>query len=392
MALVLGVFMTTLYLLLWHFPLLDLGSLLTPDQDENFNDQNFYLYVASKVCAMKIWTEDDITVTWSATGVIGYLTYGCKTFGSVYFYLLANPVMTALGLLAVLWSSSKVGLRPKPELMGILALPYTWLTLATPGKECLSVFGTMLFIAGLMLVHARIRWLAASALIALGLTISSLNRLHEAGMLLAFAALWLTGTTRRPVRLLILVAVGSVLAGPLLDGVRLNQGAESLTDELLWSGSSEGKAVDLDGFFALLRSDNLFVHALLGLPRVLVVLSSPLSSFITPPTPGDLSYFVFRDLTQRLRLIDFGLIATVLWQFVRHRNTNDDPISRMRSMIPTFFFFMLYVISFFGVSQKSRYIFQYTPLLLSWYWMYGAARLVRPAAPATSIATASQPS
>ena len=162
MGLVLLLFMSTLYLLLWHLPLIDLGGLKTPDQDENFNDQNFYLYVASKVCDMRSWTEDDITVTWSATGVIGYLTYGCRTFGTVYFYMLVNPLLMALGLLALIRAYDAVGLRPQPGLWSLLALPYTWLTLATPGKECLSVFGTMLFVAGLTLIQARVRHFAGS--------------------------------------------------------------------------------------------------------------------------------------------------------------------------------------------------------------------------------------
>ena len=209
-------------------------------------------------------------------------------------------------------------------------------------------------------------------MMALGLSLIAISRMHEAVALMAFCILWSIGALKSPARLIILLAIASYLAPSLVNGVRLNQDAESLTDEVLWSGSSEGKAVDLDGVFELLRSDNLFIHALLGILRVIVVLVSPLSSLVTPWTQADFSYFVFRDTSQRLRLIDFFFMVYILTKAYTPatRASLSDLQHRVQLMWPSMLIFMLYVISFFGVSQKSRYIFQYTPLLLVWHWLF----------------------
>lgn len=373
------------HLLLWHLPLVDLNSLMTPEQNENFTDPNYYLYVASTVCRMPSWTTDDITVTWSATGVIGYLVYGCKILGTEFFYIVVNPLLVALSIGLVVKVARSIGLVPVITLPSILLLPYTFFTLSLPGKETISVTGTLLMLAGLMLLSARRQIIKAALLTVLGLVIIGVNRMHEAGVLAAFCVLWLTGVLRSPWRILVLVALGSYFATDLLRGVRLNQDAESLTDEILWSGSSEGKALELDALFGLLRSDNLFVHALLGVFRVGVVLFAPLSSLVTPPTDAEFSYFLFRDVSQRLRLIDFAFCAYVLYLAIRRwRHTVVSGVGRDVSLMPTLFFYMIYVITFFGVSQKSRYIFQYTPVLLLWFWLYGHERLRGTVPPATT--------
>ncbi len=364
------------HLVLWHLPLINLGALMTPEQDENYTDPNYYLYVASAVCQMPTWTEDDITVTWSAVGVIGYLNYGCRWFGTEYFYILLNPLLVALALGLVVATGRSIGLTTTITLPSVLMLPYTFLTLSLPGKELISLVGALVMLSGLMLTSAGKRRPLGLLLLVAGLYIVGLNRLHEAGVLAGFCVLWLTGTLRSPVRILVLVFLASQFADELLQGVRLNQGAESLTDEILWSGSSDGKALDLDEFFGVLRSDNLFIHALMGVFRVLVVLIAPMSSLIAPPIDANWSYFIFRDISQRLRLVDFALMLYIFicirrsWRApVRNRVDND------WLMMPLLFFYMIYVVSFFGVSQKSRYIFQYTPVLLLWLWLY-AERMV----------------
>jgi hypothetical protein len=360
-----------LYLLLWHLPLADLRSLQTPDQDENFSDPNYYLYVGSHVCQQTTWTVDDLTVTWSAVGVIGYLNYGCRLFGTEYFYVVLNPLLATLSIGFLAAAGKAVGHKVRISPVSVLFLPYTYLTLTMPGKEIISLAGTMLAASGQLFLSHRLH-VRGTLMTAVGLTIIATSRMHEAAALFAFFVLWSSGVLQSPLRLGAILAIASYLAPTLLSGVRLNQDAESLTDEILWSGSSEGKAVDLDAFFGLLRSDNLFIHSLLGIPRVAVVLLSPLSSLITPWTQADFSYFVFRDISQRLRLVDFFFIA---WVLVKAFTSSSHagltaPQRRIRLAWPSLLLYMLYVISFFGVSQKSRYIFQYTPLLLVWHWIF----------------------
>jgi hypothetical protein len=360
-----------LYFTFWHLPLLSLDELKTSTQDGNFSDQNFYLYVATELCKSSEWHSDEMSVTWSATGIIGYLTYGCEVFGTEYFYIILNPLLVVLGLGVVVRAARQLGFTPHITVATLLSIPYTLLTLSLPGKEAISVVGTLFSVAGLMLVTKSEFRLRGIFYIIFGLGIVALNRLHEAGALLVFIILWGSGLIRSPWRMIMLLIICSYIADDLLGFALESQGATSITDKVLWSGSSEGKSFNLDGVFDLLRSDNLFLHSILGLFRVLAVLVSPLSSLFTPFAESDPAYFIFRDLAQRLRIIDWFLIVFTLNRFVRSKNVDKKLLKhKLLSMLPMLFLFMIYVISFFGVTQKSRYIFQYTPLLLLWLWLF----------------------
>jgi len=379
-----------LHMIFWHLPLLDLGALQTSVQDENFSDQNFYLYAASALCHASSWTSDDLYVTWSATGVVGYLAYGCEVFGTEYFYVILNPILIVMSFGLVIVAGRTLGLKPRIPLLSLISIPYTLLTLSLPGKEIISMAGTMSCVAGLMLLECSGKRALGFLAIAAGIALIAVNRMHEAGAMALFVVLWLTGTIKSPISMLVFFAAASYFANGVLGFVGLDQKATSLTDEVLWSGSSEGKSVDLDGISDLLRSDNFFLHALLGVLRVLAVLASPLSSLVTPATVSDFSYFIFRDLSQRLRLIDLILIVYVIY-LVAASPKYHLPIAhrRLYALMPLLFLFMIYVISFFGISQKSRYIFQYTPLLLLWLWLFAPNQ--SPKISTTEINCQSQP-
>lgn len=373
MAMVLIVALSlTLHFTFWHFPLLSLEALKISFQDENFSDQNFYLHVASELCRASEWDSDDMNVTWSAIGVIGYLTYGCEIFGSEFFYIIFNPLLVALAFFTVVGAARKIGVSPKITLISILVIPYTLLTLSLPGKETISVVGTLFSVAGLMLVEKQELRMRGIFYICIGLSIVALNRLHEAGILLFFIILWQLGFLKSIWRIILIIFIGSFFVDNLLGFALENQGAISITDKVLWSGTSEGKSFDLNGVFDSLRSDNLFLHSMLGVVRVLVVLASPLSSLFTPFSSDDLAYFVFRDLSQRLRIIDWLLIVFVLCKFAWPGKNKSKLLinKKLSSLFPVLFLYMIFVISFFGVSQKSRYIFQYTPLLVLWLWFF----------------------
>lgn len=373
MAMVLIVaFSLILHLTFWHFPLLSLDALQTSFQDQKFSDQNFYLHVASELCSASEWDSHDLKVTWSAVGVIGYLTYGCEIFGTEFFYIILNPVLVALAFYSVINAAHKIGINPKIPLISVLMIPYTFLTLSLPGKETISVVGTLFSVAGLIIFEKPGIRVRGILLICIGLVVVAINRLHEAGVLLLFIALWRFGLFKSIWRIIFIVLIGGVFADNLLGFALENQGAISITDEVLWSGSSEGKSLDLGGAFDLLRSDNIFLHSMLGSIRVLVVLSSPLTSLFTPFYVGDPAYFVFRDMSQRLRIIDLIFIAFVLYKFLRDKKNKDRSLisGKIYSLFPVLFVYMIFVISFFGVSQKSRYIFQYTPLLVLWVWLF----------------------
>lgn len=374
----LALFGLLLHLAFWHFPLDALSALTTPEQDERFSDPNYYLFKAAEVCRLPQWSTEDLMVTWSSIGVVGYLSIGCRWFGSEFFYVLANPILAAAALGIGLRTARSCDLQPNIGLMSVFAVPYTLLTISLPGKEVISVFGVMLVASGLLVISARRRWLAGFARIVPGIALVAMNRPHEAAAIGLFATLWMGSSRSLLLRVALpvgILAVASTLAPVIFSTLQLSATAETLTDESLWSGSSEGKAIDADGLFAMMRSDNLAVHALLGVARVAVVLAAPLSSVLTPWADVDAAYFIFRDLSQRLRLFDLAFLAFAFVSMLRVPARTLAPIAaRTKWLFPSFFLFMVYVIVFFGVAQKSRYVFQYVPLILLWYWCWRPVR------------------
>ena len=374
---IIAIYTLVLHLLFWHFPLDLLNALSTPEQDDRYSDPNFYLYKAAEICIKSSWSIEDLMVTWSSAGVVGYLTIGCQVFGTEFFYIVLNPLIIILGLGICLYVARNCGLQPNIGLFSIFAIPYTMLTSSLPGKEVISFLGVMLVASGLLIITSKKTWLKGFGLILPGLVFVALNRLHEAVAISIFSILWLTSTSS--ILLRIALPIGGMLlvatfAPVILSGLQLSATAVSLTDESLWSASSEGKSVNVDAIFDLLRSDNVIFHSLLGFPRVVFVLAAPLSSLFTPWADVEFAYFIFRDLSQRLRLFDLMFIVFAFISVLKI------PASRLTSvaletrwLLPSFFLFMIYVIVFFGVSQKSRYVFQYVPLLLIWYWCWRPA-------------------
>jgi len=366
-----------LYAIFWHLPLDALGALQTPFQDERYSDPNFYLYAAAGLCKQATWSVEDLAVTWSSAGVVGFLALGCQFTGSEYFYVIANPLLIAASLAVFLHIAGLLGIRANIGVGSILALPYTWLTLSLPGKEIISLCGAVLVASGLLLATAGQRRWRAGLMIILGLVIVAVSRAHEAAAIAIFVVLWLSRSLFSVWRLLAILMLIAQVAPWLLAHLQLDTIADSLTDEALWSGSSEGKAQDYDALFDLLRSDNLIVHALLGFIRVLVIIAAPIASIVAPWTDADFNYFIFRDISQRLRVIDVAFILYTFTCLARTVPGNDNldltRERRMKWLLPAFFIFMAYVIVFFGVSQKSRYIFQYTPLLLLWRWIFNSS-------------------
>lgn len=367
-------FSLALHLTFWHFPLVTLDALTTPEQDERFSDQNFYLFSAAEICHQATWAVEDLMVTWSSFGVVGYLAGGCRVFGSEFFYIVLNPILAAGGLGLSLAVARSCGIEPRIGPLSVFAVPYTLLTISMPGKEIISVFGSLMVASGLLVISAKDLWLRGIVLALPGLIIVATNRPHEGVAIALFCALWLSSSRSAWTRLAIPVAIlftVSSLAPTLFTALQLSATADTLTDESLWSNSSEGKSYDASGLSDALRSDNLLIHAMLGVPRVVLVLAAPLSSFLTPWSDVEPAYFLFRDLSQRLRLVDFAFVFFAFISALRTPPLALAPAAeKTRWLLPAFFLYMVYTIAFFGVVQKSRYVFQYVPLILVWYWCW----------------------
>ena len=380
--LVIALYTILLYSILWHFPLDSMNALTTPIQDELFSDSNYYLYSAQSVCHQATWQMEDLEVTWSSIGVVGYLTVGCRLFGTEYFYILINPLLTVIAFSIGLRAARDCRLTPRISLLSIVLIPYTLLTISAPGKEVISFLGIMLVTSGLIRITCGVRFRLSIFNAFLGLILIAINRPHEAAAIVLFTCFWLGGLRLgwlRPIIAGTILLILQIYSTLIFETFQIfNSSAESFTDERIWSGSSEGKTLDVENFFSHLRSDNLILHVLLGILRVLVVLVGPLSSLVTPWSDSDLAYFIYRDLSQRLRIIDILFVAHMFWHTLRTpvSSLSNQAISS-RWLLPSLFLFMIYVVTFFGVSQKSRYIFQYIPLLLIWYWCWNPKSTAR---------------
>ena len=363
----------------WHIPLSELDALSTSTQDDRFSDPNFYLFNAANICRLDAWGIEDLLVTWSSLGVVGYLTVGCLVFGSEFFYVFFNPALVAIAFGIALRAAHITGLNVRVGPLSVFALPYTFLTISLPGKETIAVFGVMLIVSGLLFVTARLRSNTGLFLIFFGILLVGINRAHEAVAIFIFCTVWIGGLSAGWLRWVLLGAIFSIVSilGPqILAALQLSATADSITDISMWSGSSEGKAVNADALFDSLRSDDLLLHLLLGIPRVIIVLLAPLSSLVTQLTDADWAYYIFRDLSQRLRLIDMVFILVVFCVMLRvYKKMRWTEAGKTFWLLPSFFLFMVYVIVFFGVSQKSRYIFQYTPLLMLWLWCWRSRKM-----------------
>ena len=178
-----------LYLVFWFSPLLILNSLETKYQDPFFSDQNFYLYYASYFCSFPPDSLSGYNVTWSAQGVVYYLTGLCNVFGSVYVHSLINLILFLLVLFSALHAvANQTNQSVKLRLIYILAFPSTFLSLTLPGKEVFSISAFVCIAAALCLFsHSRLK---SVLWVLLGVSISAFSRPHEAVVFLGIFLLY----------------------------------------------------------------------------------------------------------------------------------------------------------------------------------------------------------
>ncbi len=359
----LALFGIALNIILFVWPLSNIGSLYTSIQDPDFSDQNFYLYYARELCASRDLTIDDYYITWSSTGVMYYLTGLCRVTGSALSYAIVNPILFA-GSVYLLAKElcARIDI-PRIRWGFLFGFPHTVYLMALPGKEILSWMGAALVIYGLMLFsRPRPNHIGAAISALAGLIVLIANRPHELAILCTAMVLFF------PLKNRFIPIGGAFIMGAVL--LVSSAGASDMISLILTQASDRenvGVADQYGGALSslelILSSDNEFVHALLSPFRALFLYLSPFSIAFRSIQFGEINYFVFREVAAAIKLVDCVTAGVIILAFLRDRTSNRNRRLLMRAMIATWALSLI-AITYPGLQQKSRYLFQYFPMVM----------------------------
>ncbi len=313
------------FIFFWYIPLVGLDSLRTATQLPEYQDANFYDYMAV-VAARSPFSEwpGIINSTWLSQGVISYLGLIYKIFGiSAFNFLNLNILLAYLSSL-LLQSLIKSGQRAA----GLAAIisPFSIYYFITPGKEVLTNF---LVIAVLYLFYSRMSLKARLSfrvviMFAGSLFLLIVVRVNAALMVVITLCLYVFFNSDK--KLVLTTKVFVILAGffsallwlgfyeiiiMLLD---FNLVVDGLNIRLENAGASGIKHALGTG----LISDNLLIHAALAPLRAIVWVLAPLPivdiyGLIEEVIYGS-PYSVFRSGESLMRVLSSALM---LWFVAR---------------------------------------------------------------------------
>ena len=338
------------YVTLWFFPLYELQSLETSYQDTNFSDQNFYLYYASYFCQFPPDDIEDYNVTWSSFGVVFYLTSVCRLTGSVYTHFFAN----FLALFLVLYFAKQrleaaTGQRISLNLLSALAFPVTFLLIGMPGKELFSSLALLCITIALILWEQSkvnsLFWLSTSILL------SGFSRPHEAVILLGIFCFYLGYR-----RLGFWTIFGLLFGAPVVFELVIATIINPLMGINLSSLSDQVVSTD-EGLSSILVSENLILHVALSPIRIAYLYLGVVYKSVTLFSFEFDWYFLFRDIPLGMRAVDLISGLIILFMMIKRRT-----MFLTEAVIVIMLY--LFVITLFGVEEKSRYIFPLFPTLI----------------------------
>jgi hypothetical protein len=358
----LALFGIFLNLALFVIPLLNIGSLYTIIQDPDFSDQNFYLYYAREFCHARDLTIQDYNVTWSSVGVMYYLTSLCSVSGTELIYSLVNPILFSGSIYFIYRELAKQFELTKIRWAILFGFPHTIYLMALPGKEILSWIGAACLIYALLLYsRPKPDVLKAIPIALVGLLVLVTNRPHELVIFGAALALLFpirhrlvigTAVVAVGVALLFTMAGASDIVAIMLDQLDARESV-GMTDQ--YGGA-------LSGLEIALSSSNEFIHAALSPARALMLFLSPFSIIFRSINFGEINYFVFREIPPIIKLIDCG---TAVYIFVLYYRENvSAAVRRYQRAFILIWMLTLFAITYPGLQQKSRYLFQYFPLIM----------------------------
>jgi hypothetical protein len=131
------IFIFLIFIFFWYLPLRNLGDLQTSQQLPDYQDANYYDYLAD-LAAESPFSEwgTILNSTWLSQGIITYLALIYKLFGVSQFNYL--PLNILLGYISVISIQSIIVSSKNDNLKGLLFLPFVAYYFVTPGKEVLT--------------------------------------------------------------------------------------------------------------------------------------------------------------------------------------------------------------------------------------------------------------
>tara|TARA_B100001057_G_C22867675_1_gene957295 strand:- start:1276 stop:2316 length:1041 start_codon:yes stop_codon:yes gene_type:complete len=322
-------------------------------------DQNFYLYHANRLCRLDDLSIADFYVTWLSTGVISYLTYSCKLTGSTMGYIFFNILFFLLSL-SIFIKSLQFSFQIKQRslsLVTIFLLPYSLYLVSLPGKEIFSYCGMLIFTSGVIYLHNSNRSKGVFYIF-LSIAIVSFSRPHEGLLLILLAIIFLTNIRITFFRFFLVGIVTSFF----LEAIILSQFNSILGTEF---NSIMDFIVFRAGYDQYLSNENIIIHFLLGPLRIIVICFGTLITSLLPFLNLNfigLDYFLYKSFPLTLRFIE--MFAGI---FMIYKIFSEKKLSELTKKIIFIFLFYLFFVTFFGVEQKTRYLFTVFPILIIYF-------------------------
>jgi hypothetical protein len=314
------------FMWLWFIPLRELGDLRTAMQMPEYQDANYYDYLA-ELAAKLPFTEWPaiINATWLSQGVISYLAFIYKYFGiSQFNYLFINII---LGYLSVIFLQGIISSNGRDFGMLALFMPYTLYYNITPGKEVLTnvvVFSILYFyfkIRNSMNSHI----FTNSILIIMPLFLLALIRFNALIMVLVVVASYSLFHAKNRFKLILKFGLAGSIALALFYAFGLLDLFYQITDidshasqMVLRLQNSEPGSIKFV-LATMLTSDNFFINTLLAPIRVFIWMLAPFPFLnildLTQSILFDNSYTTFRSGEALARSISSLVMVYFLYKF-----------------------------------------------------------------------------
>ena len=348
---------STSFMVFWYFPLSFLDSIYTKYQDPKYMDQNFYAFHANRLCQIDNLTMEDFNITWSSLGVTSYLTYACKVSSLAMGYIFFN-VLFFIGSLSIFLKSLSITLKRDSlnfSLFTALLIPVSLYYVSLPGKEIFSYCGIFIFSSGIIYLNNN-KFFKAISYIMISILLVSFSRPHEGLALSLLALIFLSNIKITFLRFLffgsIFVFIFETLVLLLVNNI-FNTGFESVIDMLAFKS-------EIDRY---LSNENIIIHFLLGPIRMIVICFGTLITSISPlfdVLKVDLGFYFYKSIPLFLRFIE--MLAGISAFYLLMRNTH--PNTRI---ILTIFLYYIFFVTFFGIEQRTRYLFAVFPILIIYF-------------------------
>lgn len=347
------------FLFYWLFPLTFLDSIYTKYQDTEFMDQNFYLFHANRLCLLDDLSLKDFYVTWLSTGIISYLTYSCKLTGSPMGYIFFNILFFLISL-SIFFKSLQYTLKIKSKSLSVTTLfllPYSIYLISLPGKEIFSYCGILIFTSGVIYLH-NLNRSKGIFYIFLAISLVSFSRPHEGLALLLLTIIFFLNIRVTFFRFFVV----GITTSFFLEAIFLSQLNSILGTEFNSILDFLGYKSGLDKY---LSSENIIIHFLLGPLRIIIICFGTLITSLLPIFDlnySNLDYFFYKSFPLTLRFIE--MFAAL---FIFYKILSEKKHSELTKKIIFIFLFYLFFVTFFGVEQRTRYLFTVFPILIIYF-------------------------